>query len=1033
MGVRLVATAYGRPALDALSDAVDQAKAGDPLAAVTIVCPDNITGIVARRHLAGRTAAGATIGVAGIEVTTLRRLAERLAAHLLTPRRPATRPLVTAAWRRALAQAPGVFAEVADHPATVQAAVEAHAELRTLSADARAAVAATGELTRDLVRLHEDVTDLLASRYYDEVDLLDAAVTVLGQAPASTPTVLYLPQDLTGGEVRLVHALAVTADVTVVAGLTGVRRADAIVQRSLDRLGLATDHRLEPPVATRVINASDSDDEVRCVVRDLLRTLGTAPAHRVAVLYANATPYARLVHEQLGQAGVVVNGPGTRPIAERALVRALLEILDLRERDVPRAELFRALGNAPTRDPTGQRIPLARWERISRAAGVVAGEDWAGRLDAYLAEQAKAFETELAQDDPRTWKLEQLQRRTADATALRAFATDLRRQLAAAAALSSWDALANWALTLFTGLFGEDDESWLPPEEQYAKASVLTTLRALAGLDEIEPRADLDALRQALDAEFSAALPRAGRFGEGVLVAPLSAAVGLDLDTVYVLGLAEDVYPGRLHEDPLLPETARIAANGELNVTRDRLDAKHRDLLAAFSAATTVVACFPRGDLRRSTRRLPSRFLLPTLRELGGDTRLAATRWNEPAYGSAVVTAGSFAGQLLTTADLAGEQEWRIREVAATHTLDDDAFRAAHELLQARATNAFTRFDGNLGAVDGLPDLLRDDRVIAPTTLETYAKCPHAYFLERLLGVKPVEAPEDIYEISPADTGTFVHEVFDELVKSFEEALPGPGEPWSAEQRARMRELAREKAAAYERAGRTGHERLWQRARQSILADLEHMLDDDDAWRADTGARVVASEMPFGRDGQAPVSVATAEGRILMRGSADKVDLGADGMVYVTDIKTGSRSAFADIGSADPLVGGTKLQLPVYALAARDRYGSPTSPVRAAYWFVRRDRGRISVDLTPDLEQAYGSVLAVLARSIAAGVFPARAPEDADYGYVRCPYCNPDGVGYTERRREWEAKRDDPALATYVGLVEPAHEQAGDALAEAQP
>jgi ATP-dependent helicase/nuclease subunit B len=156
-----------------------------------------------------------------------------------------------------------------------------------------------------------------------------------------------------------------------------------------------------------------------------------------------------------------------------------------------------------------------------------------------------------------------------------------------------------------------------------------------------------------------------------------------------------------------------------------------------------------------------------------------------------------------------------------------------------------------------------------------------------------------------------------------------------------------------------------------------------------------------------------------MRGSADKVDLGRDGTIFVTDIKTGSQRVFKGISQDDPVVGGTKLQLPVYAHAARERYGDRASDVRAAYWFVRRDRGRIELELTPDLEATYAETLSVLARSIGAGLFPLKAPEQPDFAWVQCPYCNPDGIGHADNRARWEQKRLDPGLADLVGLINP--------------
>ena len=58
-----------------------------------------------------------------------------------------------------------------------------------------------------------------------------------------------------------------------------------------------------------------------------------APAHRVAVLYGSAQPYARLLHEHLGAADLLVNGPATRAVHERAIARGFLGMLELASTD----------------------------------------------------------------------------------------------------------------------------------------------------------------------------------------------------------------------------------------------------------------------------------------------------------------------------------------------------------------------------------------------------------------------------------------------------------------------------------------------------------------------------------------------------------------------------------------------------------------------------------------------------------------------------------------------------------------------------
>jgi ATP-dependent helicase/nuclease subunit B len=1016
-GTRIETTAYGAAALERLREVVAGLKGDDPMKPVTLLLPNNLAGVIARRFLA-------VSGIAGLYLATLPRLAEQLAGGLLAPRRPATRPIVAATWRTALSKAPGVFEEVADHPSTIQALAAAHRELRDLSESALDKVAAASGLGPDLVRLHRQITGGLMPDWYDETDLLRAASARAEESPAVVAElgalVLYLPQELTQAEAGFVEALgSAAADLTVIVGLTDVRRADRAVRRSLERIGidLPTSISKNYPVATEVLNASDADDEVRCVVRDVVAALERTPAHRIAVLYSAATPYARLLHEHLAAARIEVNGPGTRPVHERALGRTLLEVLALVDHDLPRADVFRALANAPTRDFTGERIPVPQWERLSRVAGVVRGADWDVRLAGYVESERRTAEQEQAAEDPRPAAVRRAQRNAATAQQLHQFATELRRRLNAASLLESWSELAQSVLGLFQDLLG--DYSSLPVEEQYAAVAVEGSLRGLSTLDELGTPASLTVLRDVLDLELQQSLPRVGTFGTGVLVAPLSTSIGLSVDVVYVLGLSEDLYPGRVHEDALLPHRVREAAAPELASFRDRLDEKQRHLLAAFSAGSSrVVASFPRGDLRRSSRRLPTRWLLGTLRSLTGDHALAATEWDQASYGDRMLTSASYAGSLTTATMPATEQDWQVRAASAGLSLADGVVDRARALLRARAGDEFTRFDGNLSGVAGLPDYAVDDRVASPTSLESYATCPHAYFVERLLQVEPLESPEDLLVISPLQIGNLIHNSLDAFVSRLAGSLPGYGEPWADEQRSLLLAIGADLADRFEAEGLTGHPRLWQRERLRVLGDLLVLLADDDRWRTLHDASVVASELRFGFDGEPPVEIPVPSGRVLLRGSADKVDLGKDGTIYVTDVKTGGFSRYEAIES-DPVAAGTKLQLPVYAYAARARLGEQSTPVEASYWFVRKGGRRIPVPLTAEVEDRYVDTLDVIVSSIAAGYFPAKAPEVPDFSWVQCPYCNPDGIGHSEVRSRWERKRNDPTLERLVRLIDP--------------
>ena len=112
------------------------------------------------------------------------------------------------------------------------------------------------------------------------------------------------------------------------------------------------------------------------------------PLDRIAILYAGPEPYARLAHEQLSAAGIALNGaavdaphrPGGGPDPARAP--------GLPTGGFRREDVFAWLAGAPLRH-RGRPVPVRRWERLSREAGVVAGRgDW-DRLLATFADDLR--------------------------------------------------------------------------------------------------------------------------------------------------------------------------------------------------------------------------------------------------------------------------------------------------------------------------------------------------------------------------------------------------------------------------------------------------------------------------------------------------------------------------------------------------------------------------------------------------------------------------------------------------------------------
>ena len=788
MARSVTCTAYGPTPSRRLRTIVAEVKRDDPMAPVTVLVPNNIAGIVARRFLANGLGHDRR-GIAAIRFTTLRHLAEQLGGPTLAGagRRPATSALTAAAVRACLEADAGVFGPVAGHPATARALARSHRALRDVDAQTLPHLVHVSSLAADVVRLHQATRDRLIDGFYDTTDLLHTATHLLRSGAASTDElgdlVLYLPQDLDRAETGMLRALADSAaSLHVVAALTGAGRADTAVRDAVAAAGQDIPPDASPasePTAHRVLTASDADDEVRCVVREVVAALREHPAHRLAVLYSNASPYARLLHEHLAAAGITVNGAGVRPVAERATARFLLGLLETARTGFRRADVMRTLGEVPLTTFSGERVSVARFERVSREAGVVAGDDWQTKLEVYVERQGR--EATTAEYESRRARAE---RERQAGEQLLTFVTALQRRLDDAGRATTWHELGRWGLDLLDDLLTEDRRQRLPLEEQYALGVVERVLSGLAALDTqglgaVPAWARGDSRRRARVGPPPGRPLRRGCAGRSS-VAGRGARPRRGLGA---WGSPRTSTPAGSTTTPCCLKGCGTLHPASSPSTRARLDSRHRQLLAAFETASRVTASFPRGDLRRSSERLPSRWLLPSLRRLSGNPDLAATKWAQGVDASEgwLHSSPSFAASVLSTDEPSTHQEWAMRAASATRDTDDAVVAAARELQRGRRSEEFTRFDGNLTGSEALPDFATGERLLSPTSLERYAICPHAWFVQRMLYVEPVESPEEAVEISALDVGNIVHESFDQLVTEATERgeLPGYGQPWT--------------------------------------------------------------------------------------------------------------------------------------------------------------------------------------------------------------------------------------------------------------
>jgi RecB family exonuclease len=153
----------------------------------------------------------------------------------------------------------------------------------------------------------------------------------------------------------------------------------------------------------------------------------------------------------------------------------------------------------------------------------------------------------------------------------------------------------------------------------------------------------------------------------------------------------------------------------------------------------------------------------------------------------------------------------------------------------------------------------------------------------------------------------------------------------------------------------------------------------------------------------------------------DRIDRAEDGSLLVVDYKTGKGTSYRPVDE-DRLDRGRRLQLPIYADAARRAFPGDADPVAvdAYYWFVEESgrkawRGGAVDD---EVQERFESVVATIVDGIEAGRFPANPGEEGYFGPTHCGFCDYQRVCPTSRVDLWEGVRDDARLDEYRHLAE---------------
>ena len=1064
------------PALrEALWRLVREAKDdGGVLAPVTVVGPSQYANLSLRQEL-GRS------GFANVRFILLPMLAELLggASMARAGRRPLTPVLEAVAVRGALQSAQEPLAQVKEHRSTQASVRQSFRQLRQVSGavlwelekPVLNPAEGSGGARRELVRLYRDFRQRTDEGWYDYEDLAEAAAEAVAAAAAPALRdlgliVLYLPYYLTPGEVNLIRALARRGRCAVLLGVTGDDEADApvnqlaaMLQPFLPESGLSrcNDRRDISCLSLNPVNpdsdntnlhvAPDAHEELRRVIRQIMANAESGmPLHRMAVLYRMDPPYGSLVREELELAGIRMAGPGRKPLGDTAVGRTMTGLLRLSssmgtDDALRRDDVMAWLTDCPIRRPRNmerEAFSPARWDAISRKAGVVRGlAQWRKELTAYAVQMER--EAESADDEVSEARVAGMLSDAGTARGALLFIENLAKDVqpprpSTNSGGAKWGELCRWA----DGLLGKYLRRNLSEDESAAKERIDRILQELPAADSLDSEATLTAFRQVIEDSLQSPMGHTGVTGEGVFVAPFSAASGMSFDAVWMVGMIEGSVPPPIGVDPLLPEKEWGEAGGP--PIQDKRKAQERyDYLSAMATAPRRSLSFPVSDPSLRRRAFPAPWLLEQASALEGDTVtsdsllklkrpwLTVTASMEGSFSNLDVAADRYDYDLQRL--LQWKQEHPSNGSGRSNTIPhplvkDGPLARAAQMGRSRASLSLTEFDGNLSSVaeNARFALNLGSYPISPTSLETWAVCPFRYFLGRVLNLSALDDPEEETVISRLNRGSLVHEI---LEKFLEEAaasgsLPVGGQTWSEESSRRLRQIAGDVFREYERRDLTGKTVLWLVERERILAGLDTFLEKDPELRAQYGSAHTLVETRFGQ-GQGWQEAIDPDTQIKFRGAIDRIDLNANGApTLIMDYKTGKSDDSIKALNADPIDKGRRLQLGAYSLAAKRRFPQ-AERVPAIYWFITERGDFKSAPTEPfdinDTEtlKRFREGVSAITEGIRSGTFPANP---GPQGWSNnCTYCDFDTLCQSRRFRLWEQKKRDELVSGYIALT----------------
>ena len=689
-------------------------------------------------------------------------------------------------------------------------------------------------------------------------------------------------------------------------------------------------------------------DEVAAAAKQILRLVddGEIPFHEIGVVARGLDSYGPIIKEIFRQHRIPLAGTLEEPLVQLPLTKAVILLLNLPSKDFLRSQVIDLLSSPYFQfqniDENRASVRADLWDLATRELAICKGVAEWRRLRRY---SHRNLELRQMSDDDEPRKIRIL---SAQLTSLADIVDTLMADLLRLPDQASWrEYAAAWKILLkkYLGVAPEAGAT-TPGAPVTPGATILDILEQLAGLDSVENRVALGDFTHT----FQHWLERSGvtedrRNIDGVMVLNATAARGLSFRALFVLGMNEGVFPRTIREDAFLRDRDRAVLERDLGYkVSQKLTAFDEEkllfTLLAGAARERLYCSFQRAD--ESGRALAPSWYIDELKRALHDNGRPDEPINIPRSITEKASTAPFDRQdLLLPEELAirltleGQDSTALVEASALlPALYRHGRKAAAEIDQSGGR--LLPYDGVLANFDSYWKHF-SERGLSPTALETYARCPFQFFARHVLGLIPLDRPEEILGPSPAEFGELGHEILNSFYRALLDGGYFAGNTAKVDGEITLQTVAARAFTDYEENNPVGYPLAWESLKDGIIQLLRQVIAQDLGELSKSG--FVPASLETDVTAHLPGDWPDPLKGLAIRGRMDRIDRKADALRVIDyKFKFGANPATQDKNLIRAALRGERLQPPFYYLLAQswlEKHSQTSRPaIEANFYFI---------------------------------------------------------------------------------------------------